>query len=221
MITKRIGCPARINFSAWLSPTHLSREPARHRSVPALALFAALALGNSRRGIAQHAGPCQRASAMADVRRSGLASLRGRFLWRRVGPDRLCPRRHDGRSLPERVSVGAFSLDQGGDQNQRAARFARSDSDHDPRHAWRHSRGDLARRADFRAGGGLYSWTGAISISPVFIASSILERFLSFAPSVALSWRDFTRVRSTSPPACAATRPCARRAPPQIGRAHV
>src|ERR1017187_5738153 len=105
-----------------LRAVDLSREPAGHRSLPALALLPALPIGDSRRGVAQHPGPRQRASALADVRRSGRAShrqspasLRGRYVWRRAGSNGLRPRRHDGRSLPERVSLGAVSLDQGSD----------------------------------------------------------------------------------------------------------
>ena len=59
-----------------LRPTDLSGELARHRSLPALAVFAALPLGDSRLGFPQHAGSRQRASSLADVCRSGRASHR-------------------------------------------------------------------------------------------------------------------------------------------------
>src|SRR5258707_4561590 len=59
-----------------LRAVDLSREPAGHRSLPALAVFAALPPRDSRLGFPQYAGPRQRASALADVRRSGRAPHR-------------------------------------------------------------------------------------------------------------------------------------------------
>src|ERR1019366_3710902 len=72
-----------------LRPTDLSRELARHRSLPAFAPPPTLPLGTARRSGAQHAGRSERKSRLAHLRRSrprldpaGAATLRRRRLGR-------------------------------------------------------------------------------------------------------------------------------------------
>src|SRR6266576_5547284 len=49
-----------------LCPTNLSGEPARHRSLPAVATSKALSHGHPRSGVAQHSGPRQLGARLAD-----------------------------------------------------------------------------------------------------------------------------------------------------------
>ena len=110
----------------------LSGEPSGHRGVPARAALEALSPGDSVDGGAQHAGQCQRGSALADLRRRRPEPNRHRetALCRRTLRGRLegvglRPGHHDHRSVLVSVSLGAVPLDQGSGQAAHAARLAR------------------------------------------------------------------------------------------------
>src|SRR5215510_12888485 len=103
--------------------TDLSREPARHRSLSARAVFQAPSLELSQHGGAQHPGQCQRNSQLADLLRfrtasdrDGAKALCQRAFWSRSERDCLRSRCHHHRSVPVGVSLGPLSLHQSGYQ---------------------------------------------------------------------------------------------------------
>jgi len=92
---------------------HVSREPARHRRVSARRRRSVVSHGDSRHGLAQHAGRCERRARLADLCRlgpgadsRGPAPLCRRAVWGRPGADGLCVRLDDNRSLHVPVSGG-------------------------------------------------------------------------------------------------------------------
>ena len=95
-----------------LCPVDLSREPARHRSVPEFAPSLALPLGDSRDGQALQSGLRERTSRCADVRGSGggvdapsPSALRRRS--DRIGAGRRVVR---SRCQSDRTEPGALSV---------------------------------------------------------------------------------------------------------------
>ena len=101
--------------------TDLSRKPPRHRDVSAGLRAQALPCGLSWQGLAEHVGRCQPRSRLAHLRRlrssvdrSSAEALCRRSLRRGTGTDRLRPRQHHDRPLPEPVSVGAVPPPQRG-----------------------------------------------------------------------------------------------------------
>ena len=80
-----------------LRSTHLSREPARRRSLPVGASREALTHGHPRSGVPLYAGRCQRVAPLAHLRRvrpsidrSGKTALRQRRLWAGSDQHGLC-----------------------------------------------------------------------------------------------------------------------------------
>src|SRR3989344_91648 len=106
-----------------LCPADLSRELARHRSVPARASRQAVPHGHPEPGFAQHAGRCQRSARLAPLRRvcpvahwNRPSSLYRGAVWRRSEGDGLRAGCQHHRPVPVGVSLGPVSLDQGGHQ---------------------------------------------------------------------------------------------------------
>ncbi len=95
----------------------LSREPARHRSLPASAGQQALSSGDSQPGRVQHARRRPRAPRLAAVRRlrtaahcHGASVVCQRCFCRGARQNGLRARCHNHRPVPVGVSLGAFSL---------------------------------------------------------------------------------------------------------------
>src|SRR5258708_17051246 len=95
-----------------LRTANLSRESARHRSLPARATHQALPSRHSRPGLAQYLGPCELGTRLAHLRRlrAGVdyprsSALRKRHLRPPIAPDGLHALCHHHRFVP-----GAFSL---------------------------------------------------------------------------------------------------------------
>src|SRR5271165_848012 len=114
-----------------LCPTHLSREPARHRNLPASFGAAPLPCGDSRPGLAQHLGRCQRVARLAHLCRPGASADRHRASAVRprkfrggVAADRLRAGLHHDRSLSGAVPLGTLSHPERGREDAYPARFA-------------------------------------------------------------------------------------------------
>ena len=95
--------------------TDLSREPARHRGLPASHGTQALSHGHPQHGVAQQPFERKRESGLAHLRRvcagddpAGQKALCGRFQIPRSRRDGLCPRFEHDRSLHDALSLGAF-----------------------------------------------------------------------------------------------------------------
>ena len=126
----------------------LSREPARHRNVPACPEREALPLGYSRLGGQEHAGRRERSAGLAHLRRVRAAphshrasALPERTLRRGPEGDRLRPGLDHNRPVLGAVPVGTVSFHQGRDQ---AAHVDRSAREHPELHP--HLRRETARR---------------------------------------------------------------------------
>jgi len=120
-----------------LRPADLSGESARHRDLPECSSSQALSHGLLSSGGAFDIGRCQRAPRLAAVRRFRAApdqpsaqALCAGQLRRGTRSHRLRPGCHDHRSVSVGLPLGAFPLDQGGNQAARcwicAARFPAS-----------------------------------------------------------------------------------------------
>ena len=99
-----------------LRPTHLSREPARHRSLPARPRRQALPHGHPGRRVAQHPGRCQRTTRLAHLRRlrptphpHGPPPLCGRRLGPGTRRDRPMPSTPQPSICVSRCSLGPTS----------------------------------------------------------------------------------------------------------------
>src|SRR6267378_1961700 len=121
-----------------LRAAHLSREPARHRNVPAGSGWEVVSLGDSRSHLAQHAGRRQRDARLAHLCRSrsradrrGASVVRGRSAGCRAGGNCLCVGLYYHRFVSFVVSVGTLPTLERRRQDAHAARSARQ-----------HSRGD-------------------------------------------------------------------------------
>ena len=121
--------------------TDLSREPARHRSVPERAAQQALRHGLSCAGAPLYAGRCQPVARLAHLRRTGATTdgagaqpLCQRKPRHRSRCRRLCAGLDHHRPVPEPVPLGAFPFHQVGHQGAHAARSARLHPRVYPRH---------------------------------------------------------------------------------------
>ena len=192
---------------------HLSREPARHRNVPACPERQALPLGYSRLGGAQHAGRRERSARLAHLRRVRAApdshrasALRQRTLWRGPKGDRLRAGLDHHRPVLVAVPVGTVSLDQGRDQAAHADRSARQHPELHP-----HLRRETARRqrpgrAAARGRLPSTSWIAATSISSACTDCIWPGPSSSPAPNPTSRPRVDTPARWTDPPDCSAIR---------------
>src|SRR5574337_448984 len=126
----------------------LSREPARHRSVPASARGQALPHLHSLQHRPQYLGQCERGARLACLRRLGPVAHWNRpssvcrgAVWRRSERHGLRAGCQHHRPVPGGVSVGPVSLDQGGHQAAHALGPARQHP-----HVPAHQRRQAARR---------------------------------------------------------------------------
>jgi hypothetical protein len=114
--TRRISL-AGTSIWRWLSPTHLSRKPARHRDLSPIARRQAVSHGLSQQRGALDAGRRQRIARLAHLRRLRADAdghcpplVRSRSHERRSGAELVCSEVDDHRSLPEDVSLGAVQF---------------------------------------------------------------------------------------------------------------
>src|SRR5271170_5121355 len=115
-----------------LRAADLPRESAGYRGEPSSPSGEALPFGDSRQRLSQHSGQCQRDPRLAYLRelRRALDRHRTRLvcrgtLRRGFGPDGLCARCDDDRSVFVGLSLGAVSFDEGRRQAAHVARSAR------------------------------------------------------------------------------------------------
>lgn len=111
---------------------HLSGEPARHRGLPAGDAAEALAHGNPRAGLTEHAGRREPKSRLAHLRRLcegsyryGEASVCERRLRHGVGGSGVCARLHHHRPVSLPLSLGEISSDEGRHQTAPTPESAR------------------------------------------------------------------------------------------------
>ena len=107
-----------------LRPTHLSREPARHRDLPGRGGRQAVPHGYSQQCGAFDAGRCQRVARLAhlcrfraDANCNCAPVVRPRPDGCRSGPEPVCAGFDDHRSVPGTVSLGPVPALQGGGQD--------------------------------------------------------------------------------------------------------
>jgi hypothetical protein len=115
-----------------LRPAHLSRESARHRSLPTRRAQQALPHGHSRGHLPKHAGQREQGPRLAHLRRvcpnpdrNRPAPLCGRRLRGRTVQYRLRAGRHHHRPVPVGVPWANFRQSKGGSETAHPARFAR------------------------------------------------------------------------------------------------
>src|SRR4249920_258477 len=138
--------------------TDLSRQFARHRSVPARTSGQAVPHGHQEPGFAQHSGRCQRESRLAHLRRlcpvahcHRPSPLCRRALWRRPQRYGLCSGCQHHRPVPVGISLGSVSLDQGGHQVAHALGPARQHPFVHPHQRWQTARRQRSGSAVARA----------------------------------------------------------------------